>query len=65
MKVNLAPPPGFEPGSEPRQGSMIGHYTTGAERTATADLYLIGTRSAVWVRTWQTRVLTTMTALMK
>ena len=34
MKVNLAPPPGFEPGSEPRQGSMIGHYTTGAERTS-------------------------------
>src|ERR1051326_5888107 len=25
-----APRPGFEPGSEPRQGSMIGHYTTRA-----------------------------------
>ena len=30
----MAPPPGFEPGSEPRQGSMIGHYTTGAGRAS-------------------------------
>ena len=26
----LAPRPGFEPGSQPRQGCMIGHYTIGA-----------------------------------
>jgi hypothetical protein len=25
-------PPGFEPESEPREGSMIGRYTTGAEK---------------------------------
>lgn len=31
-----APRPGFEPGSEPRQGSMIGHYTTGAAPCGTA-----------------------------
>ena len=24
-------PPGFEPGSKPREGLMIGHYTTGAK----------------------------------
>ena len=24
-------PSGFEPESEPREGSMIGHYTTGAK----------------------------------
>ena len=24
-------PPGFEPGSEPRKGTMLGLYTTGAQ----------------------------------
>lgn len=36
----MAPRPEFESGSEPRQGSMIGHYTTGAQRTDIMKQYI-------------------------
>ena len=39
---SLAPRPGFEPGSQPRQGCMIGHYTIGAGIHPKANLYIIG-----------------------
>ena len=35
----MAPRPGFEPGSKPRQGFMIGHYTIGAGLGTTTVLY--------------------------
>ena len=35
----VAPRPGFEPGSKPRQGFMIGHYTIGAGLGTTTVLY--------------------------
>ena len=49
------PRPGFEPGSQPRQGCMIGHYTTRAHVVAQSALYLVVVRSrtvmrASWVR---------------
>ena len=31
MLINSMLPPGFEPESKPREGSMIGRYTTGAK----------------------------------
>ena len=31
LDENLVLPPGFEPGSKPREGFMIGHYTKGAQ----------------------------------
>ena len=35
----VAPRPGFEPGSKPRQGFMIGHYTIGAGIGTTTVVY--------------------------
>ena len=35
----MAPRPGFEPGSQPRQGCMIGHYTIRAGDGTTTVLY--------------------------
>ncbi len=35
----MAPRPGFEPGSKPRQGFMIGHYTIRAGVGTTTVLY--------------------------
>ena len=37
--VCVAPRPGFEPGSQPRQGCMIGHYTIGAWNPTTRVLF--------------------------
>lgn len=41
----MAPRPGFEPGSKPRQGFMIGHYTIGAGLGTTTVLYFNRSRN--------------------
>ena len=42
----VAPRPGFEPGSKPRQGFMIGHYTIGAGIGTTTVVYFNRSRGA-------------------
>ena len=42
----MAPRPGFEPGSKPRQGFMIGHYTIGAGIGTTTVVYFNRSREA-------------------
>ena len=42
----MAPRPGFEPGSKPRQGFMIGHYTIGAGIGTTTVVYFNRSRGA-------------------